>query len=431
MREGYKNSVLGEIPEDWDVVRLGDVGEFKNGINKGKEDFGIGYPLVNLNDVFGKNAVSDTNLGLVNSDEKERELYSLESGDVLFIRSSVKPSGVGLTALVENDIEDAVYSGFIIRYRDKGFFDSEFKKHCFYDDGFRKRLLAKSTVSANTNINQGALNKLVLACPTKEEQQKIAKILSIVDEKIDVIDQRIIETTELKKGLMQKLLTKGIGHTKFKDSPLGEIPENWECVQLNEISTITRLAGYEYSEYWQEDENGEILALRGYNIGKNKIFYHKLPRITNELSLKLNRSRLYKGDVVFPCVGTIGNAAVIEEDDKFHINQNIAKITPNQCLNSQFLVQYLISNISRNEIDRFNATTSQPNVLVGSLRKFRVPFPTSLSEQKQIANILSTVDNKLDVLKDKKSEHQELKKGLMQQLLTGKVRVKVEERVAQ
>jgi type I restriction enzyme S subunit len=128
---------------------------------------------------------------------------------------------------------------------------------------------------------------------------------------------------------------------------------------------------------------------------------------------------------VFPCVGTIGNAIVIEEDNKYHINQNIAKITPNDNLDSYFLMQYLISSMCKKEIKRFNATTSQPNVLVGSLRKFRIPFPNDINEQIRISRILGEVDNKFEVLLEKKETYQELKKGLMQQLLTGLVRVKL------
>ena len=204
----------------------------------------------------------------------------------------------------------------------------------------------------------------------------------------------------------------------YKQSVIGEIPYEWDVKELDEISNVTRLAGYEYSSVWKEDINGEIIALRGFNIGKNKISLHDTARISNDLSKKLIRSRLFKGDIVFPCVGTIGNAAVIDRDDKYHINQNIAKITPNKNINSNFLVQYLLSDFCKKEIFRFNATTSQPNVLVGSLRKFRIPIPPNIEEQQKIASILTTVDDKLENIESQITQFTQLKKGLMQQLLT-------------
>lgn len=122
MKTGYKMTEVGLIPSDWEMKELGEIGTFKNGINKSSEDFGFGFPFVNLLDVFGKSSISENeSFGLINSNEIERKLYDLKKGDVLFIRSSVKPSGVGLTCVIENNLPDIVFSGFIIRYRDNNY----------------------------------------------------------------------------------------------------------------------------------------------------------------------------------------------------------------------------------------------------------------------------------------------------------------------
>jgi len=98
-------------------------------------------------DVFGKSSVANSDFGLVETSAKERKEFSLRRGDILFVRSSVKPSGVGLTSLIEEDIPEAVYSGFLIRFRltDSALFPS-FLKHYFLSDSFRALLLKKSTV---------------------------------------------------------------------------------------------------------------------------------------------------------------------------------------------------------------------------------------------------------------------------------------------
>lgn len=203
----FKDSSLGVIPENWEIACLKDFGEFKNGINKSKEEFGHGFPFVNLMNVFGVNVVKPDNLSLVNTSQKELEDYDLRKGDVLFIRSSVKPSGVGLTAVVSEDIPNTVYSGFLIRFRDNGKLIMSYKKHCFYEIDFRNRIINLSSVSANTNINQNSLEKLEIKIPPKKEQELIANILDTVDEKSYILNKKRLCMLDFRKGLMQKLLT--------------------------------------------------------------------------------------------------------------------------------------------------------------------------------------------------------------------------------
>ena len=206
---GYKQTEVGVIPEDWDVETLGELGDFKNGINKGKEDFGHGFPFVNLMDVFGipKLTKSNSDLGLVYTNRAERELYDLKLGDILFVRSSVKPQGVGLTTVISIDLAETVFSGFLIRFRDSGKLDFAFKEHCFHEEGFRSRIIASSTVSANTNINQGALKQLKIGLPpTSDEQRAIATALSDVDALLDGLDRLIAKKRDLKHAAMQQLL---------------------------------------------------------------------------------------------------------------------------------------------------------------------------------------------------------------------------------
>jgi type I restriction enzyme S subunit len=211
-KRNIKTGAMQELlkpKEGWEVKKLGEIGDFKNGINKNNEDFGFGFPFVNLLDVFGKSKISsNTHLGLINANDNDRKIYDLREGDVLFILSSVKPEGVGLTVLIDKKLEETVFSGFIIRFRDRGYLSKEFKNHCFHSEDFRKRLISKSSVSANTNISQDALKNLDLSYPKdKTEQTHIAQILSDMDNEIQELEKQLEKYKMMKQGMMQSLLT--------------------------------------------------------------------------------------------------------------------------------------------------------------------------------------------------------------------------------
>ncbi len=196
----------GKDYQDWEEKRLGDVGDFKNGINKDKKDFGFGCFFVNLLDVFGKNIIQKGKFGKVNANKKELIQYDIKKGDVLFIRSSVKRSGVGETVLVLEDIPNTVYSGFLIRFREYNqSMDLLFKKYCFAFSLFRKELLSFATTSANTNINQESLSKLLILLPSFSEQQIITLFLSSINKKIESIKTQLTQTQTFKKGLLQHM----------------------------------------------------------------------------------------------------------------------------------------------------------------------------------------------------------------------------------
>ena len=196
----------GEEYPKWEKKKLCDIGVFKNGINKSNEDFGFGYPFINLMDVFGKPTISNLKLDLVNANEKELQLYDLKKGDVLFIRSSVKKEGVGETSLILEDLPNTVFIWFLIRFRDeKHRLNLNFKKYCFAHKKFRESLISLSTTSANTNINQVSLNDLEISLPTIPEQNKIANFLSSIDKKISHTQTQIQQTEQYKKGLLQKM----------------------------------------------------------------------------------------------------------------------------------------------------------------------------------------------------------------------------------
>ena len=204
---------------------------------------------------------------------------------------------------------------------------------------------------------------------------------------------------------------------KYKMTELGEIPSEWHIEVLGECSNVTKLAGFEFTEYIEYIDDGEIIALRALNLKNGKLNLEDIKKIDKKVSESLTRSKLYINDVLFSYVGTVGEVALIEENDKFHLAPNVAKLTFNDSVVPKFALQYLMSSNMRNEINRYVTTTSQPALSMENIRKLKIIVPKK-EEQEKISFILSTVDEQIDNVDALIEKNKELKKGLMQTLLT-------------
>ena len=174
-------------------------------MNFDKSAMGHGHPFINLQNIFGKTVVDDKDLGLAVSSEKQRNEYNLLKGDILFIRSSVKPEGVGEAALVPKNFENTTFSGFIIRFRPHITIDDEFKRVIFATKTVRNQIMALATSSANTNINQISLGKIIIELPELSEQSKIGNLFKQLDNAIALHQQKQRQIRSLKQGFIKNL----------------------------------------------------------------------------------------------------------------------------------------------------------------------------------------------------------------------------------
>ncbi|MDZ5031620.1 restriction endonuclease subunit S [Clostridium perfringens] len=427
VREGYKITELGEIPNEWDIVALGEIGEFKNGINKSKEDFGFGCKFVNIQDAYYGNIVKNDLLERINVNDKEKEIYKLENDDIILVRSSVKPEGVGYPILFKKENEDIVYCGFMIRYRyDKRKINPIFLLYQLRSENIRKRVLDLSTVSANTNINQDSYKQIKISIPSIKEQEKIAEILSTVDEQIENTEKLIQKNQELKKGLMQQLLTKGIGHTEFNKTEFGDIPKEWSVISSNKVFNVITdyvangsfadlAKNVEYKEY---EEYAILVRLTDYkNNYKGPFIY-----VDKNAYDFLGKSKLEENDIIISNVGAYAGYVFRAPSIKKPITLGPNAILVRSNENRDFLYYWLSSDIGQKKIREIISTTAQPKFNKTDFKKIKLPIP-SLDEQEKIALILSSIDKKIEQDKYKKEKLEEVKKGLMQNLLTGKLRV--------
>jgi type I restriction enzyme S subunit len=348
-----------------------------------------------------------------------------QNGDVLFAR--ITPSAEnGKTALV--DFLEEGGKGFgstefiVLSPRRGGIEDSRLLYYLVKFEKIRNQAIQRMTGSTGRQrIPPEAFDGILCPIPPVNEQQKIAAILSRVDDAIQKTDEIIAKTQQLKKGLMQQLLTKGIGHTKFKQTDLGEIPEQWQITTIGSTTQVKNgsTPRRNVREYW---ENGTIPWIPTAQV--NDRYIEKAQEFITERGLhETSLSWIPKGSILLAMIGqgaTRGKVARLLVDAT--INQNFAAIFPSPSMNMDFLFHYLDFNYWR--IRNLGRGGNQWALNCEVVKKICIPLPDK-DEQTRIASILSCVDEKIRNDTRRKAQLDRLKRGLMRVLLTGKVRVKV------
>ena len=279
-------------------------------------------------------------------------------------------------------------------------------------------------------IRPTLLSRIPVLVPPLPEQRKIAEILSTVDETIEKTDAIVLETQRLKKGLMQKLFSEGVGHSRFKETKSGQIPEEWQVVRLGELAASERYSivdgPFGSSVNTNRDYIGSgVPVIRTVNIRPFRFVADDLKFISEELFEDLRRSAVYPGDILLSKVGTIGYACIFPDEFEKAVlsTTGSCKITVNgNKVNNLFLCYQL--NHMKPLMDAIASEGVQPFLNMKTIKDFRILLPSKV-EQLRIVQILSEVDSRIEKKQAYKSELEQLKMGLMQVLLTGKVRMKV------
>lgn len=276
------------------------------------------------------------------------------------------------------------------------------------------------------NIQKRSIEEFPLLLPeSKIEQQKIAGILGAVDEDIAKTQAVIDATEKLKRGLMQQLFTQGIGHTKFKETKIGQVPEGWEVVKGIDISELITKGS---SPKWQgfEYQNEGMIFVTSENVRDGYLDLSVAKFLPLEFYNKLKNSQLKQGDILINIVGaSIARSCIYGGDYKYaNINQAVCLMRVKSSISQQFILQYLQNPQVIARLLGSQGGSARANLSLTDIRNFLFVLPKQ-KEQQKIAEILSVVDEKILVNKKLKAKLTLLKKGLMQDLLSGRVRVKI------
>jgi type I restriction enzyme S subunit len=320
--------------------------------------------------------------------------------------------GRGLSALTINKIDKKF--GFYALFQERVQLD---------------RLAQGSTFLA---IGKNDFDKLLIKYPKeKKEQERIAKILSTLDKAIESTNRLIEKEKHIKTALMQELLTNGIDqngqirtkvtHT-YKPTELGLIPEEWEVMTLNKISSKIS-DGIHTTPIYSESSN--FYFINGNNLENGKIIITDKTNCVDEEEYNKHKIDLTDKTILLSINGTIGNLAFYK-NEKVVLGKSAAYIIFKDNIDMHFLSFLLSSNavLQSFELNLTGSTIQNLNLSIKAIKETRIIYP-SMEEQKQIAKILTTQDKKIQTEETNLAKLKELKKGLMNDLLSGKVRVKV------
>ncbi|WP_082044150.1 restriction endonuclease subunit S [Aeromonas sp. L_1B5_3] len=429
---GYQQTEVGVIPEDWEAIPLGGICKVQGGFAFKSEKFKkTGVPILRISNI--QSGFLDVNEVVYYAvGEKIPKQFEVHDGDALIAMSGATTGKVG----VYNKNEVAYLNQRVGKFVLYGNADMKYIQHVVGSDLYKSALSNMLEQGAQPNISSSQLERIIIRKPTLEIEQKIiANVLSDSDALIDALEQLIAKKQAIKSATMQQLLT---GRTRlpafalrpdgtqkgYKLSELGDIPEDWEVNTLNNLVSFEN--GDRSSNYPSANEFVDygIPFINAGHVSDGQINDSIMDYVPEYVYSRLGGGKVKTGDLLFCLRGSLGKFGVIDKDfGRGAIASSLVIVRPNlKRTSTDFVASYFKSGTCKKMIDLWAGGAAQPNLGARELGMFLVPIPQR-EEQTAIATILSDMDNELQALTQKLEKARALKQGMMQQLLTGKIRL--------
>lgn len=242
----------------------------------------------------------------------------------------------------------------------------------------QNQLASKVRKASIPRLSRSAIENLVIPIPPLDVQCEIVRILD--------------NFTNLTAELTAELTARETQYAYYRDKLL-KAETNAYKYKLGEIATVTKLAGFEFTNYVTYSENGNIIALRGLNVKNGRLDLHDVKYVDKSDFSKLERSKLHIGDMLFTYVGTVGQVAIVDEEDKYYLAPNVALIRCNkEVLLPQYMKYYFqTTRFWDKQIRRLLQSSSMQNIPMEKIRKFEIAVPP-LDVQNRIVNVLDNFE---------------------------------------
>jgi type I restriction enzyme S subunit len=432
LKSYYKKTEVGVIPEDWEVMSIGQIARIKTGpfgtLLKASEYSSEGVPVVSVGEIrHGYLRISDNTPRVSEVVTKRLPQYVLKAGDIVFGRKG----GVDRSAHIRKE-EDGWFLGSDgIAIRADVIHQPEFLAFQFQTTAVKNWLLQNSIGTTMPSLNQGVLSRVQIPIPsTIHEQEAIAEALSDADALIESLEQLLAKKRNLKQGAMQKLLSGEIRLAGFRQSKpswkqttFGRMPGDWMPTRLERVSAFITKGSTPttYGFGWQSDG---VLFLRSECVSECGLDLSQSMFIGEDAHRLLRRSEVSSGDLLMTITGNVGRVVLLGDDcTQANINQHIARIRiVNEQVAPLFVFHFLSQPIVRRHYNLITTGQAYPQLSLKQVRETEIPLP-SLREQQAIAAVLSDMDADIAMLDGKLTKTRQLKTGMMQELLTGRIRL--------
>ena len=423
-----KKTQVGLIPHDWEAVQLGKLLRRAPtyGINAAAVSFDSRLPTyLRITDITEDGRFAEATKASVK--HPDAPSYRLELHDLVVARTG---ASVGKSYRYDPEDGDLVFAGFLIRLSpDPERLEARFLAYFLQSAPYWNWVRINSMRSGQPGINGREYATLPIPLPpTKAEQDAIAGALSDADALIESLEQLLVKKRRIKQGAMQELLTgkkrvPGFA-TKhgFKQTEAGSIPEDWLIKSLDEIASVTsgkRLPlGHSLTEHETPHPYIRVTDMRPGTVSLSDIKF-----VPVNVFPRIRRYRIFKEDLFISVAGTLGIVGKIPPAlDGANLTENADRITNITC-SQEYLLHVMMAPPIQSTIESLQTIGAQPKLALMRIRKFSIPLPPSKAEQIAIAETISDMDAEIDVLEAKLSKARDLKQGMMQELLTGRIRL--------
>lgn len=414
LMKGYKQTEVGLIPDDWKIMSIDQIFDFYSTSNYSKAQmltdgevgcfhYGLIHSLVDNN--------YDISKGVKYFVTKEQSKYEyIKDGDVVMVDASEDLSGINKSIEISG-VQDKLYIAGLHTFllRDKGFYQKNFRGPIL-NSYFTKAQFYRLAVGMKVyGVSKQQLKTVVLPIPSKSEQTSIAQALSDTDAYITSIEKLIEKKRHIKQGAIQELL-------KPKDG--------WETKKLGEFNFDISDGNYS-SKYPNSSEFKAIGIpfIRANNIRKMSILDNDMRFISPELHSELKKGHLKKNDILLTTRGEIGQVALVPDSHiDSNINAQLVRINTEEKIDTKFLAYFFTKSETQNEFMNAQTGSALKQLPINKLKEIQINYP-SISIQKNISQILYDIDKDLFQLECNLRKAKSIKQGMMQNLLTGKIRL--------